>query len=179
MENFNHLFNKEIDNIDEIKKNLRIQHFIDIDVEMFYKNDFAYFHDNGGYYPLCVKIIDKETNYIHGFILVGNKSILENKELQSNLYMYENETQGFKEHLSKLKGCCIIGYGFDNRVVSRIEIEKMINQICFSLQYWYESDFKNLIYDYVWLDCTLDKAFIYQAKYGMESLKNNANLFYK
>ena len=173
MKDFSYLLNRSIENIgdiEEVRKRLYALHFFKkyyggksmVDVNMILDTIDTYFIENNGYIDLCVMLVDKETEYIYGFILVGTNSILDNKEVQSDFNI-------------NLKGLSIIGYGIDDRVMNESWIEEMIRVFCLFLGCQRDDE----SYDYVWFDCPTDKTDFYKNKYEMLSLKNNPNLLYK
>jgi len=176
MKDFSYLLNRKIEDVDEVKKHLISHHFHKtffsgekvLDVEMILDAVSTYFSNNNGYFPLCIMIADRKTDYIYGFILVGNNSILDNQELQSYL-------SDFDVSFSNLTGLSIIGYGFDERVIDRFWFDEMIRLLWIYLQNQRDDEF----YDYIWFDCPLDKIDFYKDKYEMNSLENNPNLLYK
>jgi len=155
MKDFSYLLNRSIENIgdiEEVRKNLRSYPFIEEVHKDFNKllisnpeitDDFHYLkrRDN-----LSVMLQDRMSEIIYGFILVGNRSILEEKYLQTN-------DESFLTSFEGLEGCHIFGYGFDKRVVNEYWIFDMIGQILFTARHFYDENIEYVYYDYLWTDC--------------------------
>jgi hypothetical protein len=162
-----------------MKRNLSIMHFETAYFDSLWDtnpNIVQCFFDNKGYHKLSVKIIDKFTSIIYGFLIVGNKSLHEEKKFQSKMYSYSPD---FSEYLKSMNGCCVIGYGYDERIITRYWFERMIRQLCTSLQYWFDDNIEKLVYDYVWVECPIENIIIAREKYGLSSLEYNPSLLYK
>ena len=125
----------------------------------------SYFYENNGYIRLCQMIGERGSgnDNIHGFILIGCNSILDNEEFEG------------------LKGLSVIGYGIDERVLTKYWINEMIRYLDMILDNLplLEEDNTEIYFDYIWFDCPSDKIDFFKKKYEMKSLENNPNILYK
>ena len=178
MKDFSYLLNRSIENIgdiEEVRKNLRSYPFIEEVHKDFNKllisnpeitDDFHYLkrRDN-----LSVMVQDRISKIIYGFILLGNRSILEKKDFQTN-------DDSFLTSFDGLNGCHIFGYGFDKRIINDYLINDMIEKILLSVQHFYDENIEYVYYDYLWADCSEDMMPFFQDKEGVNFLKDNPNL---
>jgi len=175
MKNYNYIVNGEID-IEKVNESIGVYHIRNADFEKLFMTNpeirGCYDYDEG---DLSVMVMDKTTRTIYGFIFFVNKSILENKEVQSKLHMYDDD---FLRYFSSLNGCCIFGYGFDNRVINDYWVNKMVEQVRLTLRFFYDEDLNNIPY-YIWYDDSEGMIDFFKDKEETNSLKYNTNIFYK
>jgi len=164
--------------VKEIQDNLTWGHFYHNYKSLKYKRRdiLKYFQKKGGN-GLSVRVYDRISNTLYAFVLVGSESLLNKKDA----VFTPKETKKFQE----LKGCEIIAFGCNHKVVRKYLIEHMIKQLYNTLDFFTdmpctENDYcAQLKYDYVWLDCPDDKMELFTNKYHFKPLEINSNTLFQ